>query len=596
MLNKPPTTATQGERSFFNRIEYHFEENNNVIGYFEPDIGGLHPDFLLLSPDFGVIVVEIKDYSPKNLLTIAKSGNWETLDDNKKISISNPFDQIYQYWRAIKDRINYSHFPEEIKIPVIRLVVFSQISEKDDLAEKICKLVPNKIQLCFKETLGRIDKFKSHLNDILPINYKLEKKYFQLLRANLIPSCRLPTREQSDLMKYFTPEDRVKLLDLEQERFARKLGEGHRLIFGVAGSGKTVILIARARFLTKKHPDWKILILCYNRLLKDAIFNILNPQDYDGDITISTFHSWVHKYILSVDNTFSQLYKEAREKAEREDKFDDFFNEFVPSLFIQMLKDLQNNKVLYDAILIDEAQDMAANWFNCFIPVLNPKTNSLLITCDGIQGIYARKKFTWKSVGIQAVGRVKKFAKTYRTPINIGILAQKALPTSLRDLLDKEDEFISTKEYAGDHGIVEIILSKSRDEEYEMLAEKINRLLKNPQEILILSRYNIVKFKNDHPFFKALSKLDIEWKELQKHNFETPGLLIGTIHGSKGLECDTIIIPEINTYFTNNRRQLLYVAITRSRKKLILSAHKSTLLLKSFESSEDLNSYLANRT
>ena len=90
--------------------------------------------------------------------------------------------------------------------------------------------------------------------------------------------------------------------------------------------------------------------------------------------------------------------------------------------------------------------------------------------------------------------------------------------------------------------------------------------------------------------------MDIEWKELENHNFETPGLLISTIHGSKGLESDTIIIPEVNTYLTSSKRQLLYVGITRSRKKLILSAHKSTLLLKSFESSQNSNGNFTNGT
>jgi superfamily I DNA/RNA helicase len=321
----------------------------------------------------------------------------------------------------------------------------------------------------------------------------------------------------------------------------------------------------------------------------------LNPQDYDADITISTFHSWVRHYILTAENKFSQLYKEAEQKAEREDLKDDFFHEFVPNLFLQMLKDLGEKKVLYDAILIDEAQDFEENWFKGIVEALNPATNSLLITCDGLQGIYARKRFYWSDVGIQARGRVKKFAKTYRTPIEIGLLAQKALPTNLRHLLDKYDEFISTKEYVGNHGTVEIILSDSRGDEYEKLAQKIDRLLKNPQEILVLSRYNLAKFKDEHPLFKVLSKMGIEWKFLQDHNFESPGLLVSTIHGSKGLECDTIIIPEVNTYHTNKRRQLLYVAITRARKKLILSAHKSTLLLKSFESNEDLNDYFANR-
>ena len=89
-----------------------------------------------------------------------------------------------------------------------------------------------------------------------------------------------------------------------------------------------------------------------------------------------------------------------------------------------------------------------------------------------------------------------------------------------------DHKFISTKEYVGDHGIVEIILSNSRDEEYEKLAEKINRLLKQPQEILVLFKYNTTKYKEDHPFFKFISRLDIEWKELEKHNSEAPGLLI----------------------------------------------------------------------
>lgn len=596
MLNKPPSTATSGERSFNNRVKQFFSNQNKAIGYFEPDIGGLHPDFLLLSPAFGVIVAEIKDYSPNNLVQITKSGNWDKLEGDKTISIDNPFDQIYQYWRAIKDRVNYSHFPEEVQIPIIRVVVFSQISEEGGLAEKIREIAPSKVQLCFKEAVSRKENFKQFLSDILPINYVLNGKYFKTLRANLIPGCRLPTREQIDMLKYFTPEERVKLLDYEQERFAYKLGEGHRLIFGVAGSGKTVILIARARFLAKRHPDWKILILCYNKLLKASIFHLLNPQDYDADITISTFHSWVRKYILSAENKFSQLYKEAEKNAERQDKLTEFFHEVVPTLFLDFLKDLGDQRVLYDAILIDEAQDFEADWFRVIVQVLNPKTNSLLITCDGLQGIYARKRFYWSEVGIQARGRVKKFQKSYRTPIEIGVLAQKTLPNTLRDLLDKYDEFLSTKEYNGIHGTVEIMLSNSRDKEYKKLADKIFRLLKQPQEILVLFKYNMAKINYDHPFFTHLKKLNIEWKELEKYNYETPELLIGTIHGTKGLESNTIIIPEANKYASNSDRQLLYVAITRSRQKLILSAHKSTRLIEWFKESQGLDSNSADGT
>src|SRR5262249_15324795 len=61
-------------------------------------------------------------------------------------------------------------------------------------------------------------------------------------------------------------ETDLQVLDLRQERNARALGDGHRIVYGVAGSGKTVLLIARAKLLAED-PEKRILILCYNRLL-----------------------------------------------------------------------------------------------------------------------------------------------------------------------------------------------------------------------------------------------------------------------------------------------------------------------------------------
>ena len=40
-------------------------------------------------------------------------------------------------------------------------------------------------------------------------------------------------------------------MDLQQEQLARSMGEGHRVIHGVAGSGKTMILGYRAQYLAQ---------------------------------------------------------------------------------------------------------------------------------------------------------------------------------------------------------------------------------------------------------------------------------------------------------------------------------------------------------
>jgi superfamily I DNA and RNA helicase len=40
-------------------------------------------------------------------------------------------------------------------------------------------------------------------------------------------------------------------MDLQQEHLARSLGDGHRVIHGVAGSGKTMILAYRCQHLAQ---------------------------------------------------------------------------------------------------------------------------------------------------------------------------------------------------------------------------------------------------------------------------------------------------------------------------------------------------------
>jgi len=45
--------------------------------------------------------------------------------------------------------------------------------------------------------------------------------------------------------------DIVRVMDLQQEQLARSMGEGHRVIHGVAGSSKTMILGYRAQYLAQ---------------------------------------------------------------------------------------------------------------------------------------------------------------------------------------------------------------------------------------------------------------------------------------------------------------------------------------------------------
>ena len=56
----------------------------------------------------------------------------------------------------------------------------------------------------------------------------------------------------------------LRVLDKKQENNALRIGDGHRIIYGVAGSGKTVLLVARCKILQDRDPEATILLLCYN--------------------------------------------------------------------------------------------------------------------------------------------------------------------------------------------------------------------------------------------------------------------------------------------------------------------------------------------
>ncbi|MDY7075970.1 MAG: 3'-5' exonuclease [Chloroflexota bacterium] len=84
----------------------------------------------------------------------------------------------------------------------------------------------------------------------------------------------------------------------EHQSVARDLDT--RLIRGVVGSGKSLILLHRAKFLSQLTPGWKILLLTYNRSLVDFLNNRLNDlPGPSGDIEIVHFHKWCRRFLLN---------------------------------------------------------------------------------------------------------------------------------------------------------------------------------------------------------------------------------------------------------------------------------------------------------
>ena len=89
-------------------------------------------------------------------------------------------------------------------------------------------------------------------------------------------------------------------LNPEQDKLVRLDPRGHRLIRGVAGSGKTTIALYRAKYLSENYLDMftanKILVLTYNSTLVAFMREQARELGLEG-VEISTFHRWAGNYL-----------------------------------------------------------------------------------------------------------------------------------------------------------------------------------------------------------------------------------------------------------------------------------------------------------
>ena len=117
------------------------------------------------------------------------------------------------------------------------------------------------------------------------------------VRWHLFPEIRISSVQQdffSDPPKFDEGEpvpDIVRVMDLAQEQLARSLGSGHRIIHGVAGSGKTLILGYRCLHLARiLHKP--ILVLCFNITLAARLRSFINEKGIADKVQVYHFHEW----------------------------------------------------------------------------------------------------------------------------------------------------------------------------------------------------------------------------------------------------------------------------------------------------------------
>lgn len=396
------------------------------------------------------------------------------------------------------------------------------------------------------------------------------------VRWHLFPEIRLPYK-QASLFDDLDDEpqgfpDLMRVMDLQQEQLARSLGQGHRVIHGVAGSGKTLILGYRAEHLAKACSR-PILVLCYNRLLAQRLEQWMQIKGIADKVHVHTFHAWCRKQLTAYH---IETPRNCNDNA--------FFDEMVDTVIREVDRGMIPSGQ-YDAVMIDEGHDFRSEWLKLVVQMVNPQTSSLLVLYDDAQSIYdTRKKgkFSFKGVGIQAQGRTTILKINYR---------------NTREILDFAADFacqLLTQEEADEDGIPRLApLSAGRRGTRPLLvklptihaeADEIAKRLKEANQKGIAWKDMAVLYwdnKDKDEIYRALKEQHIYVAGKNTISFDKNDTKVKflTIRNSKGLEFPLVAImggriveqakSDVET------AKLLYVAMTRATSQLVMTVGTS---------------------
>jgi hypothetical protein len=296
-------TQTYGEALVAKRLEELCKVHKNKFFFMEepmiPDkTGGIRPDFVLVSQKKGVYVIEVKDW-----VEFTDGCNQESVYIRKRsgdiVKHKNPYETARGYCLALVNRLErrtelmHRHRGhDKLKFPWQEIVILPNIPRKTIQQFYDTGIWPEDTVLG-REDVHNVESLIEALNRInMKFDIKnggLDQKALDAIRATVDPVLIVGERgtetiQQTKIIreKFELPDDDILTDEAKDVSTATNI----RLVRGVAGSGKTLVLMRRAKYLRYKHPDSHILILTYNKdLMEDTRRRIDDPS-----IDVVNFH------------------------------------------------------------------------------------------------------------------------------------------------------------------------------------------------------------------------------------------------------------------------------------------------------------------
>jgi nuclease-like protein/UvrD-like helicase family protein/AAA domain-containing protein len=582
--------ATPGELRVAERLEQFLEDD--YLCWYDVPIGPKHqhPDVLILHPGRGILILEIKDWKIDQIREVSPKSFTMDFGGGHQTKV-NPIEQARAYAHVVVDLLKRdrqllqdpdSPYAGNLCFPWGYGLILTNITRNQFDSQELCSVLPPHLVICKDEMTESADAehFQKRLWDMFNVQFtsKLTMPQVDRIRALLFPEIRI---QQSSLLLGATQPgpgtraeaDLLQVMDLQQESIARGLGEGHRIIHGVAGSGKTLILAYRCQYLAQMAGK-PILVLVYNKALASWLNQQMLERGISDRVTVRNFHAWCHDQLMLYHVPIPP-------------EGPDFYGRMVEVL-IRAVERGQIPRAQYGALLIDEGHDLEADWLKLVVQMLDPETNSLLLLYDDAQSIYGQRRsstFSFRSLGISASGRTKILKRNYRNTDEI-LECAREFAKEILEPKDADDDHVPSlmPESGGRKGpIPRFGQFQSTEAEANKIAQELLRLHRagtpwGEMGVFYTALFvgQAVKETLDH------ASIPVDWlKDSVSKNFNPrlDSVRLMTAHSSKGLQYQVVIVAGAGFLPYRSERddaKVMYVALTRATHELIITTSKTS--------------------
>jgi superfamily I DNA/RNA helicase len=323
-----------------------------------------------------------------------------------------------------------------------------------------------------------------------------------------------------------------------------------------------------------------ILVLCYNRALADQLRADMQAKGVAYRVHVKTFHAWCRALLLAHDLPLPRAQGD----------------EFSRQLVTRTLDAVAAGKIpigQHAAILVDEGNDFQPEWLRLIARMVDPAINSLLVLFDDAQSIYTERHrgFSFRSVGIQAIGRTTILRVNYRNTAEI----LRAAHDVARDVLQPEDApedgvpLVSPESARRTGPVPELVPLANLAAESDFIAREFHRLQADGipfGSMAVTVRNWFIREQVERAFGEAKIPLVRLGRNGNGAAGATRGQAVNLVtwHSSKGLEFPVVAIPGLGRGPRDREGfdvevRLLYVAMTRAMDRLILTYDRESALV-----------------